>query len=218
MLPGKEESFLFTGIIEEIGKVVSAGGDELTIAASKVMAGMEAGASMAVNGVCLTVTDFDQNSFSLKVMPETLRRTNLGRLASGDMVNLERALPLGGRLGGHLVEGHVDATGRVASVTGEGEARLINFYAPPEVMEYLVEKGFIAVDGVSLTIVNKNTDSFGVSVVDYTLKNTNLGNRRVGDTVNLEVDIIAKYVKQFSQAEKQGITMNFLQEHGFVAT
>jgi riboflavin synthase len=209
---------LFTGIIEEIGKVVSAAASELTIAASEVTAGMEAGASIAVNGVCLTVTNFDQNSFSVKVMPETLRRTNLGRLTSGDGVNLERALPLGGRLGGHLVEGHVDATGRVASITREGEARLINFYAPPEVMDYLVEKGFIAVDGVSLTIVNKNSSSFGVSVVDYTLKHTNLGNRRVGDTVNLEVDIIAKYVKQFSQAEKQGITIDFLQEHGFVAT
>jgi riboflavin synthase len=209
---------LFTGIIEELGKVVSAGGGELAIAASKVTAEMETGASIAVNGVCLTVTDFDQNSFAVKVMPETLRRTNLEQLTSGDMVNLERALPLGGRLGGHLVEGHVDNVGKVASITREGEAKLINFYAPPEIMEYLVEKGFIAVDGVSLTIVNKNSGSFGVSVVDYTLKNTNLGNRRAGDTVNLEVDIIAKYVKQFGQAEKQGITLDFLQEHGFVAT
>jgi len=208
---------VFTGIIEEVGRVVSAGDGKLAIAASEVTAGMEAGASMAVNGVCLTVTNFDQNSFSTKVMPETLRRTNLGRLTSGDRVNLERALPLGGRLGGHLVEGHVDNVGRVVSITREGEARLISFYAPPEVMDYLVEKGFIAVDGVSLTIVSKNSGSFGVSVVDYTLKNTNLGNRRVGDTVNLEVDIIAKYVKQFSQADKQGITIDFLQEHGFVA-
>jgi riboflavin synthase len=220
MLPDKIKrgGFLFTGIIEEIGKVVSAAADELTIAASKVTAGMETGASIAVNGACLTVTDFKQNSFALKVMPETLRRTNLGQLTSGDMVNLERALPLGGRLGGHLVEGHVDNVGRVASITSEGEARLISFYAPPEVMGYLVEKGFIAVDGVSLTIVNKNSGSFGVSVVDYTLKNTNLGSRRIGDTVNLEVDIVAKYVKQFSQAEKQGITIDFLEEHGFVAT
>jgi riboflavin synthase len=209
---------MFTGIIEEVGRVISAGAGKLVIAASDAMAGMENGASMAVNGVCLTVTDFDRSSFSVKVMPETLRRTNLGRLTSGDRVNLERALPLGGRLGGHLVEGHVDATGRVVSVTREGEARLISFYAPPEVMDYLVEKGFIAVDGVSLTIVSKDTGSFGVSVVDYTLKHTNLGNRRVGDTVNLEVDIIAKYVKQFSQAGSQGITIDFLREHGFVAT
>jgi riboflavin synthase len=209
---------VFTGIIEEVGRVVSAGAGKLVIAASDAMVGMENGASMAVNGVCLTVTDFDRSSFSVKVMPETLRRTNLGRLVAGNRVNLERALPLGGRLGGHLVEGHVDATGKVTSISGEGEARLINFYAPPQVMDYLVEKGFIAIDGVSLTIVSKNTGSFGVSVVDYTLKHTNLGNRRVGDIVNLEVDIIAKYVKQFSQAGSQGITIDFLEEHGFVAT
>jgi riboflavin synthase len=206
---------VFTGIIEEVGRVRAARAGELVIAASDVITGMEPGASIAVNGVCLTVTDFDQDSFSVKVMPETLRRTSLGRLLAGDRVNLERALPLGGRLGGHLVQGHIDATGKITSITPEGEARLINFYAPPEVMDYLVEKGFVAVDGVSLTIVTKNTSSFGVSVVDYTLKHTNLGSRRVGDLVNLEVDIIAKYVKQFSQS-RSGITIDFLQEHGFL--
>lgn len=207
---------MFTGIIEEVGKVISAGGGELAIAAGEVMAGMEAGASIAVNGVCLTVTDFDNSSFSVKVMPETLRRTNLGRLVAGDRVNLERALPLGGRLGGHLVQGHVDATGRVTTIRGEEEAVLISFDAPSEVMEYLVEKGFIAVDGASLTIVSKDTSSFGVSVVDYTRKHTTMGSRRVGDLVNLEVDIIAKYVKQFSQAGRQGITMELLEQHGFL--
>jgi len=207
---------VFTGIIEEVGKVISAGGGELAIAAGEVMAGMEAGASIAVNGVCLTVTDFDNSSFSVKVMPETLRRTNLGRLVAGDRVNLERALPLGGRLGGHLVQGHVDATGRVTTIRGEEEAVLISFDAPSEVMEYLVEKGFIAVDGASLTIVSKDTSSFGVSVVDYTRKHTTMGSRRVGDLVNLEVDIIAKYVKQFSQAGRQGITMELLEQHGFL--
>jgi riboflavin synthase len=207
---------MFTGIIEEIGKIVSARAGELAIAASEVMAGIEAGASIAVNGVCLTVADFDQGSFSVKVMPETLRRTNLGRLKAGDGVNLERAMPLGGRLGGHLVQGHVDATGRITYIRGEGEAILIRFDAPPEVMEYLVEKGFIAVDGVSLTIASKDSGSFQVSVVDYTRQHTNLGSRRVGDAVNLEVDIIAKYVKQFSQGDK-GITLDFLEEQGFLA-
>jgi len=209
---------MFTGIIEEMGRVVSAKAGELAIAAGEVMAGMKSGDSIAVNGVCLTVTAFDKGSFSVKVMPETMRRTNLGRLLVGDRVNLERALPLGGRLGGHLVEGHVDATGRVTSVTPEGEAMLVSFYAPSEILDYLVEKGFIAVDGVSLTIVTKDTSSFLVSVVDYTRKNTTLGSRRVGDLVNLEVDIIAKYVKQFSQANNQGVTMEFLEQHGFVAT
>jgi riboflavin synthase len=209
---------MFTGIIEEMGRVVSAKAGELAIAAGEVMAGMKSGDSIAVNGVCLTVTAFDKGSFSVKVMPETMRRTNLGRLLVGDRVNLERALPLGGRLGGHLVQGHVDATGKITSVTPEGEAMLVSFYAPSEILDYLVEKGFIAVDGVSLTIVTKDTSSFLVSVVDYTRKNTTLGSRRVGDLVNLEVDIIAKYVKQFSQANNQGVTMEFLEQHGFVAT
>jgi riboflavin synthase len=207
---------VFTGIIEEVGRVASARAGKLVIAASDVIPGMEPGVSIAINGVCLTVTDFDSSSFSVKVMPETLRRTNLGRLIAGDRVNLERALPLGGRLGGHLVQGHVDNIGRVLSITPEGEAIIIRFDAPPEVMDYLVEKGFIAVDGVSLTIVSKNTSSFQVSVVDYTLRHTNFGTRRVGDVVNLEVDIIAKYVKQFSQTYRSGITIDFLQEHGFL--
>lgn len=209
---------MFTGIVEEMGRVVSAKAGELTIAAGEVMAGMKNGDSIAVNGVCLTVTAFDKGSFSVKVMPETLRRSNLGRLLVGERVNLERALPLGGRLGGHLVQGHVDATGKITTIKGEQEALLISFYAPSEILDYLVEKGFIAVDGVSLTIVNKDTSSFSVSVVDYTRKNTTLGSRRVGDVVNLEVDIIAKYVKQFSQAGGEGITMEFLEQHGFVAT
>ena len=208
---------MFTGIVEEVGRVISARSGKLVIAASDVISGMERGASMAVNGVCLTVTNFDNSSFSVDVMPETLKRTNLGLLYAGDGVNLERPLPLGGRLGGHLVQGHVDDTARVTSVTREGGAVLIRFEAPPEVMYYVVEKGFIAVDGVSLTVVTKDTSSFGVSVVDYTLKHTNLGSRRAGDTVNLEVDIIAKYVEQFSQTRSPGVTFEFLHEHGFMA-
>jgi len=149
-------------------------------------------------------------------MPETLRRTNLGLLCAGDGVNLERPLALGGRLGGHLVQGHIDDAGRVVSATWDGEAMLIRFETPPEVMRYMVEKGFIAVDGVSLTIVNKDTSSFQVSIVDYTRKHTTLGNRQVGAPVNLEVDIIAKYVEQLGRAPSTGITSDFLQEHGFL--
>jgi riboflavin synthase len=207
---------VFTGIIEEVGRVIWVRSGSLVIAASDVLHGMGRGASMAVNGVCLTVTNFDNSSFSVDVMPETLKRTNLGLLYAGDGVNLERALPLGGRLGGHLVQGHVDDTGRVTSITWEGGAMTFRFEASPEVMHYMVEKGFIAVDGVSLTIVTKDTSSFQVSVVDYTRKYTTLGTRRVGDRVNLEVDIIAKYVKQLSQAYRPGITADFLQEHGFL--
>ena len=207
---------MFTGIVEEIGRVTSAQAGNLVITASDVLPGIELGGSIAVNGVCLTVTDFNNNSFSVDVMPETLKRTNLGLLSAGDRVNLERPVALGGRLGGHLVQGHIDDTGRVASIIWEGEAMLIRFEAPPEVMRFTVEKGFIAVDGVSLTITTKDASSFWVSVVDYTRKHTTLGSKQVGDPVNLEVDIIAKYVEQLSQAHRTGITVDFLQEHGFL--
>ncbi len=207
---------MFTGIVEEIGRVTSAQSGNLVIAASDILQGMELGGSIAVNGVCLTITNFNNNSFSVDIMSETLKRSNLGLLSAGDRINLERPLALGGRLGGHLVQGHIDATGRMASVRWDGEAMLIRFEAPPEVMRYVVEKGFIAVDGVSLTVVTKDTSSFQVSIVDYTRKHTTLGGRQVGDSVNLEVDIIAKYVEQLSQARSTGITADFLQEHGFL--
>ncbi len=209
---------MFTGIVEEVGRVTLARPGNFVIATGDVLQGMELGGSINVNGVCLTITSFDTNSFSVDIMSETLRRTNLGLLSAGDRVNLERPLAVGGRLGGHLVQGHVDATGRVASVRWDGEAMLIRFEAPPEVMRYVVEKGFIAVDGVSLTVVTKSTGSFQVSVVDYTRQHTTLGDRRVGDSVNLEVDIIAKYVERLSQARSTGITVDFLQEHGFLVS
>ena len=207
---------MFTGIIEEVGRVISAPAGNLVIAAGCVLQDMENGASIAVNGVCLTVTNFDDKSFSVAVMPETLEKTNLGFLKAGDGVNLERPLSLGGRLGGHLVQGHVDDTGRVASVSRGGGAMLIRFEVPSQLRHYIVEKGFIAVDGVSLTIATRDASSFQVSVVDYTRQHTNLGNRQVGDPVNLEVDVIAKYVEQLGQAQGQGITIDFLQEHGFL--
>lgn len=208
---------MFTGIIEEVGRITSSKAGNLTIAASHILPGLKPGDSIAVNGVCLTITEITTNSFSVEVMAETLKRTNLGLLGSGDKVNLERPLALGGRLGGHLVQGHVDDTGRITSVTWEGEAMLLRFEAPPKVMRYTVEKGFIAVDGVSLTITTKDTSSFWVSLVEYTRKHTTLGSKQVGDLVNLEVDIIAKYIEQLSQAHPTGITLDFLAEHGFLA-
>ena len=206
---------MFTGIIEETGKVLSASAARLVISATQVSDGMKPGDSIAINGACLTVTDFDRSSFSVDVMPETLKRTNLGQLKSGDGVNLERPMVLGGRLGGHLVQGHVDDIGRVVSLAWEGDALIFRLEAPPEIMCYTVPKGFIAVDGISLTIMDKDSGSFRVSVVEYTRQNTILSSRKVGDVVNLEADIIAKYVAQFTRPQTGGLTAAFLVEHGF---
>jgi riboflavin synthase len=165
--------------------------------------------------VCLTVTALSTDSFSVDVMPETLRRTNLGTLRPGDEVNLERPLAVGGRFGGHFVQGHIDGVGRLRSVAPEGEALLLGFEAGQEIMRYIVEKGFIAIDGVSLTVVQYKSDSFNVSLVGYTRENTILGGRRPGDMVNLEVDIIAKYVARL-RGSSDAITTEFLAEHGFL--
>lgn len=205
---------MFTGIIEEIGIVKSVRPGRMSISASEVLQGTNLGDSIAVNGVCLTVNAVDTNSFSVDVMPETLRRTNLGMLRPGARVNLERALIVGGRLGGHFVQGHVDAGGKVVSLIPEAEAVIARYTAPSEVMRYVVEKGFIAVDGASVTVVDCDDTSFGISLVAFTLEHTILGSKRPGDTVNLEVDIIAKYVEHLRE-RREGITLESLAEHGF---
>lgn len=205
---------MFTGLVEETGTVKSAG-QRLAIWAQRTLEDLNPGDSIAVNGACLTVIDIANDSFAVEVMPETLRRTNLGGLRPGDKVNLERALAVGRRMGGHFVQGHVDDTGRVISVSPEREAILFRVSAPDEIMQYVVGKGFIAVDGVSLTVVERDSASFTVSLVGYTLQNTTLGERRTGDVVNLEVDILAKYVAQMSQ-RSSGINLDFLAEHGFL--
>jgi len=206
---------MFTGIVEEIGTVRSADAGRLTVAARKVLEDIKLGDSVAVNGVCLTVVEMTSESFSVDVMPETLRRANLGSLKAGDRVNLERPLAVGGRFGGHFVQGHIDGTSRVVSVTPERDAILLRFEAPPEIMRYIVEKGFIAVDGVSLTVVECSSTAFGVSLVAYTQRNSTLGGKKPGDMVNLEVDIIAKYVERL-RGGGSAITKEFLAEHGFV--
>ena len=207
---------MFTGIVEEVGTVRTASPSQLVVAAARVLEETKKGDSIAINGACLTVTEVSPDSFSVDVMPETLRRTNLGALRPGDRVNLERPLAVGGRMGGHFVQGHVDGMGKVLSAMPENKALLVKYEAPPEIMRYVVEKGFIAVDGVSLTVVECNATSFKVSLVAYTLENTNLGQRRPGDVVNLEVDIIAKYVERLREAGS-GITLEFLAEHGFLS-
>jgi riboflavin synthase len=207
---------MFTGIVEELGKVESINPDKIIISAKKAVKGTGLGDSIAVTGVCLTVISIDDDRLTFETMPETLKRTNLGLLRAGDEVNLERALAVGGRLGGHFVQGHVDGTGQIQSLTSEGKATIIRFKATKELMRYIVQKGFIAVDGTSLTVVDCDSDSFSVSLVGYTKQNTILGKKKISDTVNLEVDILAKYVENLTKGEESNISMNMLAEHGFL--
>ena len=193
---------MFTGIVQEVGRAKENGGSSLTIEAAASLDGLKLGDSIAVNGTCLTVTSLEEGSFSVDTMPETLRRTNLGLLTPGAPVNLEQALTLSTPLGGHITQGHVDATGSLVSTDPESDALMMRFEAPPQVMKYVVEKGFIAVDGISLTVVEWDESSFTVSVVRYTQDNTNLGVRKPGDVVNLEVDILAKYAEKLLAARQ----------------
>jgi riboflavin synthase len=206
---------MFTGIIEEVGKIISAPPGKLIISAGKVLQGTVPGASIAVNGVCLTVAKLTSDSFTVDVMEETLRRSNLGSLTSGTKANLERAMALGGQLGGHLVQGHVDGTGKVSKISPEKGATLIKIEAPAEVMHYVVEKGFIAVDGISLTVTGRTANSFAVSIVNFTRQNTILADVKIGNIVNLEIDIIAKYVEQLLKPRSGNLSIEFLREHGF---
>lgn len=207
---------MFTGIVEEIGIVKETSRDRLAFEAHKVLEGIKVSDSIAVNGVCLTVVSLENHGFSVNVMPETLRCTNLGSLHYNDQVNLERALVLGGRLGGHLVLGHVDDTGEVTDVTSEEAAHIMRISVPAKLMPYIVDKGFIAVDGVSLTIVDFDDFFFVVSLVAYTMEHTTLGRKRPGDIVNLEADIIAKYVENLKERKSQSLNFEFLREYGFV--
>lgn len=211
---------MFTGIIEEIGRVRAlrrgARSFTLEIEARKVLEGTQVGDSIATNGVCLTVTRMDEGGFVADVMPETVERTALKRLQPGSPVNLERALTLSSRLGGHLVAGHVDATGRIASRREDDTALWLEVEAEPAVLRYVVEKGSIAIDGVSLTVARVGERSFSVSLIPHTQGVTTLHERRVGDRVNLENDMLVKYVeKLMGRAPQGGLTLDFLRENGF---
>ncbi|MFM8973601.1 MAG: riboflavin synthase [Actinomycetota bacterium] len=192
---------MFTGIVEETGVVRAVrardGGVTFEIGAAVVLDDVTLGASIAVNGCCLTVTGFDAGSFTCDAVPETLARTNLGGLGSGDRVNLERPLRLADRLGGHLVQGHVDATGAVRSRVAQPDGSVVmGFTAPPEVLRYVVHKGSVTVDGISLTVAAVAPDGFSIAVIPHTLAVTTLGARGEGDVVNLEADTVAKYVER----------------------
>ena len=171
-----------------------------------------------MNGTCLTVCAFDKNSFSADVMPETMRRTNLGGLKSGSPVNLERAMPANGRFGGHIVSGHIDGTGVIKNLQKEKNAVWVQISAKPELLKYIVEKGSIAIDGISLTVAKISSQDFSVSIIPHTGEETILLKKKSGEIVNLECDIIAKYVEKICGFQKSsgGISENFLAEHGFL--
>lgn len=188
---------MFTGIIEEVGTVVEAGEGTLRIRAPHILTDSNLGDSIAINGVDLTVAQMDSEHFFANLMPETYRRSNLGELKPGDLVNLERSCRPTDRLSGHIVRGVVEATGTLHSLTPEGEAIIARFLAPPELLHYMVVKGPICIDGISLTITARDHESFSVSLVQYTQEHTNLVNRKPGDRINLETDIIARYIENF---------------------
>ena len=216
---------MFTGIIEEVGTIRSikkgAKSAVITVEANKILEDVHLGDSICTNGVCLTVTSFDKNTYSVDVMHETLRRTNLGDLKSGSRVNLERAMAADGRFGGHIVAGHIDGTGVITSMTRDDNAIWIVINTEKSILKYIVNKGSITIDGISLTVADVNSSSFSVSVIPHTGDNTTLLSKKPGDTVNLETDMIGKYVEKLLhfQAEEEnqgsGITMEFLAEHGF---
>lgn len=226
---------MFTGIIEEKGAVLSVEsngpGARIKIAARKILEGTKIGDSISVNGVCLTATVIGDGLFTADVMAETLRRSNLGFLKNGSLVNLERAMAAEGRFGGHIVSGHIDGTGKITGTRREGEAVWIDVAAPSFILNLIVEKGSVAIDGISLTVAKVDSQKFSVSIIPHTGSETTLLEKKIGDLVNLENDIIGKYVQKLmggavacksgtfsaeaSAAGGSGITEEFLHEHGF---
>jgi len=196
---------MFTGIIEEIGTIRSirkgAKSAELKIAAKVILSDTKLGDSVAVNGVCLTVTHLTPTEFSADVMHETLNRSSLGKLHSGSTVNLERAMAANGRFGGHIVAGHIDGLGVIRAISKDDNAIWYELRTTPAILRYIIEKGSIAIDGISLTVATVTADSFSVSVIPHTIANTTLAHRRVGDVVNLENDCVGKYIEKLCKLE-----------------
>ncbi|KPV42174.1 riboflavin synthase [Alicyclobacillus ferrooxydans] len=221
---------MFTGLVEEIGQVIrvsaAAHGAHFEVRANKVLDNVQLGDSISVNGACLTVVSYTNHSFTVDAVPETLRRTTLGRLAAGDEVNLERALRLGDRLGGHIVSGHIDGVGVISQTAGEGLATVLTVQAADEVLRYIADKGSICINGVSLTVMEVDAASFSVSVIPHTGTVTTLLKLHVGDRVNLEIDVLAKYVERLLGAglspietadsrTKERVTLDMLRDNGF---
>jgi riboflavin synthase len=219
---------MFTGIIEEMGTVVSIShgtkAAKMTLQGSLIFEDMHIGDSIAVNGVCLTVTEKTSNTFIVDVMPESLRRTSLGQLTKGSKVNLERAMAANGRFGGHIVSGHIDGTGEIESFVKEDNAVWVTIQAPPNILKYVIEKGSIAIDGISLTVAYVDSHCFKVSLIPHTGANTTLLTKKAGDIVNLENDVVGKYIDKLLHFDNvaedsdktAGISMEFLANNGFV--
>lgn len=221
---------MFTGIIEEVGSVASirkgAHSCVLTMNASRVLEDVHLGDSIATNGVCLTVTSFTNHSFSADVMHETLNRSSLGSLHIGSPVNLERAMLAGGRFGGHIVSGHIDGVGTISSIKEDDNAVWYTVEAPSNILRYIIEKGSITLDGISLTVAKVTNSNFSVSIIPHTRAQTNLASKKVGDVLNLENDLVGKYVERLMlqpiaasqeqpEQKSSGITKEFLSHYGF---
>lgn len=213
---------MFTGIIEEIGKVKAiergANSIRLTIAVKKILDDIHIGDSICTNGVCLTVTTFDNDSYTADVMPETMNRTNFKDLRINDLVNCERAMPANGRFGGHIVSGHIDGTGVISKMTRDDKAIRVKIETRPEILRFIVEKGSITIDGISLTVTDVSSYDFGVSIIQHTQDETTLTKKKIGDTVNLENDIVGKYIEKFVgniTARNDERLLNLLKDNNF---
>ena len=210
---------MFTGIVEEVGRVADvrrgAASARLTIEASRVLEGTQIGDSISISGVCLTVVGIDGSRLSFDAVPETLDRSSLKGLRAGDAVNLERSVAAGQRLGGHFVQGHVDGVATVASIDERDNARVLRVRPPKELMRYVAPKGSVALDGISLTVAELAVDSFTVWIIPHTWSNTTLCRRRPGDALNIETDMLARYLERLLSARHEGITEDNLQSAGF---
>ena len=216
---------MFTGIVEEVGRIKAIGSGVLQVSASRVLEDVQLGDSIAVNGICLTVTEFNSSSFRADVMPETVRRTSLAELKIGSPVNLERALTLASRLGGHIVSGHSDGVGRIVSMKDDKNAVLMKIAADADILHYIVEKGSVALDGISLTVAAVTDRDFTVSLIPHTRQVTNLGSKGEGSLINIENDVVGKYVEKLllprqsarkdGQPEAGSVTMEMLLKSGF---
>ena len=211
---------MFTGIVEEIGEVVSihhgTNSIKLGVKCEDVLSDTKVGDSISVNGVCLTVVNLNNNQFIADVMPETLRKSSLGSLKINAKVNLERAMALNGRFGGHIVTGHIDGVGEIINKSQEDNSIIFTILAGRDITRYIVKKGSVALDGISLTVSSVTDNVFGVSIIPHTIQKTCLNYKKIGDVINIECDIIGKYIEKLSGNTVDGITYDFLSENGFL--